>query len=373
MDGPLRVLHIVVNMNRGGAETLIMNLYRNINRDKVQFDFLTFKQGSFDAEIINMGGKVHRLPYITDVGHRQFIRQLKQFLIKNDAYKIVHSHMDKMSGIILKTAKQANIPIRIAHSHNTRSEGGLLKRAYKWYAGIHIVSSATHLYACSKTAARWLFRTKAKQANILKNGIETNRFAFTKHIREKVRHDLQIDQDTFVIGHVGRFSHQKNHLMLLEIFSLLHKKQPNTLLVLVGDGLLRKEIERKIRKLNLEKNVRMLGTRSDTNHLLQAFDLFIMPSFHEGLPVTLIEAQSTGLPCLISNTITSEVDLGFNLVKYLPLNRKDEWVQTAIDFLKIEQLSRKISHHVLYKKGYDISNTAEKTEKTYVTLGENVL
>lgn len=373
MDGPLRILHVVVNMNRGGAETLIMNLYRNINRVKVQFDFLTFKQGVFDAEIINMGGKVHRIPYMTDVGHIQFKRKLRHFFKENGEYKIVHAHMDKMSGMILKSAKQANIPIRIAHSHNTESEGRLFAKAYKWYVGTFVVPSATHLYACSNKAAKWLFRNKAKQAHILKNGIETDQFIFSRHTRERIRNELQIDKDSLVIGHVGRFSHQKNHIVLLELFSILHKKVPNLLLVLVGDGSLRKEIEKKIKQLNLEESVRMLGVRPDTSKLLQAFDLFMMPSLHEGLPVTLIEAQGAGLPCLISNKITHEVDLGLGLVEYLPLTHKNKWIKTAVDFLREEQQSRNVSHHALFKKGYDIRNTAEQTEETYLMLGAKVI
>lgn len=373
MDGPIRVLHVVVNMNRGGAETLIMNLYRNINRNKVQFDFLTFKPGAFDAEIINMGGRVHRIPYITDVGHIRFARNVRYFLQKKSEYKIVHAHMDKMSGIILRSAKKANVPTRIAHSHNTESEGGFFAKAYKWYAGTQIVSNATHLYACSNKAAKWLFKNKAKKAHILKNGIETDQFTFSTQAREMIRNELEIGKNTLVIGHVGRFSHQKNHLTLLEIFSTLHKKTPNVLLVLVGDGLLRKEIEKKIKQLNLEEKVKILGIRPDTSQLLQAFDLFMMPSLHEGLPVTLIEAQGAGLPCLISNKITREVDLGLGLVEYLPLTNKNEWIKTTMVFLREEQQSRKVSLHALSKKGYNIRNTAMRTEEAYLVLGEKAI
>lgn len=373
MDSPLRILHVVVNMNRGGAETLIMNLYRNINRDKVQFDFLTFKPGVFDAEIKNMGGRVHRIPYITDVNHRQFMQKLRGFLKENEQYKIIHAHMDKMSGIILKSAKEANIPIRIAHSHNTESEGGLLQKTYKWYAGTHITTSATHLYACSNKAATWLFGNKSRQAHILKNGIEADRFRYSTDTRKQIRNELQMNQDTLIIGHVGRFSSQKNHLLLLDLFSEIDKQVPNIALVLVGDGPLRKEIEKKIRELHLEEKVKLLGIRPDTNQLVQAFDLFMMPSLHEGLPVTLIEAQGAGLPCLISDKITSEVDMGLGLVQYVPLTDTDGWINQASDMLKSTEQSREISQTALFKNGYDIRNTAVRTEEAYLILGEEAI
>src|SRR5699024_3468974 len=261
-------------MNRGGAETLIMNLCRNINRTKIQFDFLTFKPGVFDEEIKDLGGTIHRIPYITDVGHISFNQQLKKFFQKYQQYKIIHSHMDKMSGFILKAAKQAEIPIRIAHSHNTESEGNFLAKAYKWYAGTHITKNATHLYGCSKKATHWLFGKKAKQAHILKNGIEADKFKFSAHTRDMVRKELQIDKNTFVLGHVGRFSPQKNHLFLLDVYAQIRKEIPHSTLVLVGDGLLQKEIEAKITELKLEEHVHLLGVRPDTHHLLQAFDLF---------------------------------------------------------------------------------------------------
>lgn len=372
MDSPLRILHVVVNMNRGGAETLIMNLYRNINRDKVQFDFLTFKPGVFDMEILEMGGKVHRIPYIADIGHIGFTRKLSRFFKENQDYKIIHSHMDKMSGFILKYAEQANIPVRIAHSHNTESEGNFLAKLYKWYGGSHILRSATHLYACSNKAAKWLFGNKSMKAYILKNGIETDKFKFSINTRKKVRSELQVEKDTMVIGHIGRFSHQKNHLFLLDLFSNIHKKIPNSKLVLVGDGPLRQEIEKKVKKLNLEDRVKLLGIRPDTHRVLQAFDLFLFPSLHEGLPVTLIEAQGAGLPCLISNQITREVDMGIGLVQYFPLTDKASWV-SAINNLELEKQPRDILQTALAQNGYNIKETAERMEQSYLAFKEKAI
>ncbi len=359
-------------MNRGGAETLIMNLYRNMDRSKVQFDFLTCKEGVFDKEIMQMGGNVHRIPYVTESGHRKYVRDLELFFKEHKEYKIVHSHLDKMSGFVLRSAKKANIPIRIAHSHNTMSEGGFLSRAYKWYAGNYVTSSATHLYACSQAAAKWLYKHHSEKATLLNNGIETDRFRFSANTRNIVRKELNIKQDTFVLGHVGRFAHQKNHDFLIDVFAGIHQKIPNSCLLLAGDGPLKQKIMGKVYQLKLEKKVYFLGVREDIHNLLQAFDMFVFPSLHEGLPVTLIEAQGAGLPCLISNEITQEVDMGLNLVQYLPLSDKYIWMKKMIDLGK-KQPRREVYQEALSKKGYDIRKTAELTQNSYLDLGSEAV
>lgn len=371
MGNPLRVLHVAVNMNRGGAETLLMNLYRNIDRTKVQFDFLTCKPGVFDEEIKKMGGIVHRIPYISDVGHFGYIKQLDEFF-KNNEYKVVHSHLDKISGIVLQSARKAGVPIRISHSHNTQSEGGVATKVYKWYAGKQILPNATNLFACSSKAAKWLFLGKSNNARLLKNGIEVNQFAFSSEKRMKVRKDFNIPDDVFVLGHVGRFCHQKNHSFLIDIFHKFNKVNEKSLLVLVGDGPLRRDMEKKCTKLGIKNRVLFLGERGDINHLLQAFDTFVFPSLHEGLPVSLIEAQGAGLPCVISDQISNEVDLGLNLVDYASINRIEEWLE-KIKINMTRKKERQLSDWLFSEKGYDIKVTAKELEKYYIQVeGEAV-
>ncbi|RDW20402.1 glycosyltransferase family 1 protein [Oceanobacillus chungangensis] len=372
MGGPVRVLHVVVNMNRGGAETLIMNLYRNMDLEKVQFDFLTCKEGVFDQEIINMGGKVHRISYVTEVGHSGYIRELKEFFKKHPEYTIVHSHMDKMSGLVLNAAAKADIPVRIAHSHNTSSEGGIASKVYKWYAGNHITSSATHLYACSEAAANWLFRNKSKMATILNNGIEADKFRFSKENRHAIRESLGIEKDALILGHVGRFAYQKNHSYLLNIFEGVKHRIPNAYLLLAGDGPLKEKVMAKSSELYLDKNVKFLGIREDIDALLQAFDMFIFPSIHEGLPVTLIEAQGAGLPCVISDNITKEVDLGMGLVHSISLQNKGLWINKISNLAKNLPL-RESNEDVLLQKGFDIRKTADITQTAYLSFGEKVI
>lgn len=368
MGGPIRVLHVVVNMNRGGAETLIMNLYRNMDRTKVQFDFLTCKEGVFDKEIQELGGRVYRIPYLTEVGHFGYVKELNQFFRNHSSYIIVHSHMDKMSGLVMRAAECAGIPVRIAHSHNTQSEGGILAKLYKNIVGRFIYSHASHFVACSNAAAQWLYGKKSNEAVVIKNGINYEQFLFSEEKRQKVRNEFNIPDDTTVIGHVGRFNYQKNHSFIIDVFAELNKSHSNSILVLVGDGTLRSKIEDKVRELHLQNKVLFLGVRPDIHLILQGFDLFIFPSLHEGLPVTLVEAQGSGLPCLVSKEITTEVDLGDDLVDFLAISHIDPWVKKIIQLIE-KQEQRQCDKSSFLQKGYDIKQTAERIQNLYLMWG----
>ncbi|WBW98948.1 glycosyltransferase family 1 protein [Oceanirhabdus sp. W0125-5] len=367
MDKPIRVLHVVVNMNRGGAETLIMNLYRNIDRTKVQFDFLVHKdvKGAFEDEIISLGGKIHRIPYITDVGHFGYKKALYKFFKNHSDYKIVHAHMDSMSGLVLQAAKKAEIPSRISHSHNTRNEGNSLARLYKSYISNRIIKNSNQLFACSDVAAKWLFKNHSNRAKVIKNGIDIEKFLFNGNIRDLKREELGISDDTLVLGHVARFNHQKNHTFLIDIFEEVHKRKSDSLLLLVGDGALRGSIEEKVRRLNLENSVKFLGVRDDVNELLQALDIFLLPSLHEGLPVTLIEAQAVGLNCVISDTITKEVDLGASLMEFISLSESNnKWAEKLLSL----NIINKDATNELRKNGYDIQETAIWLQRFYSNI-----
>jgi glycosyltransferase involved in cell wall biosynthesis len=354
-------------MNRGGAETLLMNLYRNIDRSKIQFDFLTCKEGVFDEEIKQLGGNVYRIPYITDVGHFKYRKNLEEFFTCHLDYKIVHSHLDKMSGLVMQAAKKARIPVRISHSHNTNSEGGMAAKLYKWYIGQLINPNATNYYACSQLAGEWLFKKRAAAASILKNGIDLDQFQYSSQTRREIREELHIPEKNIVFGHVARFAHQKNHEFLIEVFAEFCKSEKDSVLLLVGDGPLRQEVEKKVFDLKINNKVKFLGVRSDIPRILQALDLFIFPSLHEGLPVSLIEAQGAGLPCFISDQISKEVDMGMGLVEFLPLNNKRLWIETI---KKRESISNrgKLNLEPIIQKGYNIKITASKLEEFYLSV-----
>lgn len=365
MQYPIRVLHVVVNMNRGGAETLIMNLYRNIDRNLVQFDFLVHKnEGAFEKEITALGGKIYRIPYITDVGHIGYIKALNKFFIEHNEYKILHSHMDSMSGLVLQAANNAGIPIRISHSHNTQNEGNILGKIYKEFIKTKIISNSTNLLACSEAAADWLFGRKSDNALIIKNGVEGKRFQYSDELRRIKRSELGIADNNLVIGHVGRFYLQKNHAYLIEIFSELKKEYPNSLLLLIGDGPLKCDMEKKVEELKINDSVYFLGIRGDVEQLLQAMDVLVFPSHHEGLPLTIIEAQASGLKCVVSNAVPKAADIGANLITFIDLKADiNKWVREAS---KKYSRNESVSKH-LKKAGYDITYTAKETQNFYLS------
>lgn len=360
---PIRVLQVVVNMNRGGAETLIMNWYRHIDRSKVQFDFLTCKEGSFDKEIEALGGTIHRIPYVSEAGHFAYLRALDHFF-KAHHYSAIHVHMDKMSGFVLRAAKRAQVPIRIAHSHSTGSEGNLMVKSYKWTAGQLIVPNASHLFACSKKASDWLYGSASKRAIVLKNGIDSGRFRRSTDIRNRVRAELNLPSIGLCIGHVGRFSEPKNHRLLIDIFEKVMRINPDARLILVGDGPLRPEIEEKVQDLGLQTFVRFLGTRYDVQEVMQAFDVMVFPSKQEGVPVALIEAQSLGIPCVISDAISDEVDIGAGLITYENILRSPLiWAEQLL-------FNRDVKDHMLRyikDRGYDIEQSTAWLEWFYLT------
>lgn len=365
---PIRILHCVVNMNRGGVETLLMNLYRNIDREKIQFDFLTSNEGVFDEEIKSMGGKIYRIPYLTKTGISKYTKALRQFFSQHREFQIVHAHMDKVSGIVLREAKREGIAIRIAHSHSTRSEGAILKRIIKGYCGLYIDSKANRYFACGNNAANFLF-SKKKHVGIINNGIEVSNFKFSNSIRHKMRNELGIE-DKFVIGHVGRFSEPKNHQFLIDIFVEIYKLNPNARLLLIGTGGLEESIRNKVDKLGIANAVYFLGSRGDVNQVLQAFDIMVFPSLYEGLPVTLIEAQASGLKCVISDNITTEVDMTGN-IEYISLDKEaDYWAKMILKYNY--EYERESEYKKIIEKKYDIKQISKWLEGWYINEYKNI-
>lgn len=331
----IRVLQCVNDMHRAGLETMLMNYYRHIDRDKIQFDFLTHRpyRSDYDDEIESLGGKIYYAPRLYPQNYPKYFKWMKSFFDEHKEYKIVHSHIDAMSYLPLKAAKKANIPIRIAHSHNTSIDRDF-KYLLKQYYRFKITTVANYYCACGKEAGQFLF--PQQHIKYIPNAIEINNFLYDEQEREKKRKELDVS-NKIVLGHVGRLSYQKNHMFLLDIFKKVSQIHEDAILLLVGTGEKEQEIKNKIHDLCLDSKVLLLGKREDVNDIYQAMDIFVMPSLFEGVPVTGIEAQFAGLPCVFSDRVPQEVDFTGNC-NFVGLDRDiNVWVEIILQAVSIKK------------------------------------
>lgn len=361
---PIRVLHVVTYMGRGGLETMLMNYYRNIDRSKVQFDFLVHRsfEADYDKEIEALGGKIYYLPNLNPFS-RTYLKRLDLFFKQHKEYKIVHSHLDCMAGIPLKYAKLNGVPVRIAHAHNsnqTKDKKYLLKLYFKR----NIPKYATVLFACSEEAGQWMFG--GAEFKVLYNAIDARQYVYNESIRNDIRKRLNIEVDTIVIGHVGRFSPQKNHDFLIDVFVKLKKSKPNSKLILVGIGELQDRIKDKVNSVGLTEDVIFAGLRKDVPEILQAMDVFVFPSLFEGLGMANIEAQAAGLPCIISERVPVECVKTNGLVKQIRLNESAE--QWALQIIESTHLKRRNTFDEIKASGFDVQVNAKKLESFYLGL-----
>lgn len=362
-DIPIRVAHIMGKMMSGGVESVVMNYYRHINREKVQFDFIIDEDSTIVPyeEIENLGGKIYKIPpYQKPVSyHKALIR-----LFHENHYCIVHSHINTLSIFPLFAAKRAGIPVRIAHSHSTAGKGETARNILKYTFRPFSKVFPTHYCACSEYAGRWLFGDKmydSGKVTLIRNAIETSKFIFDPQIRQTVRDELNIT-DKFVIIHVGRFMKQKNHSFLIEIFEKVHRQKPDSLLLLVGEGELEQEIRDKVHRLRLDNSVMFLGVRNDVHRLLQAADVFLLPSLYEGLPVVGVEAQASGLRMIASDTVTMEAKIIQSFV-FMSLNQPSTaWAEKILVY---QDDKRGTSTKQIVSAGFEIGVAAEKLQDFY--------
>ena len=363
---PIRVLHVVSNMDRCGMQSMIMNYYRHIDRQRIQFDFLChYGEGDYEDEITSLGGKIFRIANPDLLHPWRYSRNLRRFYHSHPEYRVVHSHLDKRSGIILKEARACGIPIRIAHSHSTRNPPGIMKNLYKNYASLFIKQAANRKIACCKESGCWLFGKHDVQTNrvtMLPNAIEPERYAYDHTTRMRMRKMMGIPKETFVIVHVGSFTYPKNHRFIIELAQALTKRTRNMLFILIGDGPLRNEIEALVAEKDLSSSFRLTGTRSDIADILQASDLFVLPSRYEGFPLTMVEAQAAGLPCIVSDRITPKADLT-GLVEYLSI---DHGVAPWVDRISsVIPSPRKSGSEQIVAAGFSIAQAAKVLEEIY--------
>ncbi len=371
MSDPIRVLQVIGRMDQGGAEMMIMNLYRNIDRQKIQFDFVENENNGafFDEEIKSLGGNIYHCPRFTGKNLFTYKKWWKDFFNAHHEYKIVHGHIGSTAAFYLKEAKKHGI-VTIAHSHNT--DGKNRKQALYNILSYPTRYIADYLFMCSKQAGIDRYGQKAasdpNRAFFFPNSIDTEIFRFNEDIRKKKRKELRIKDDEFLVGHVGRFAEQKNHSFLLDIFHEITRINPNAKLLLVGEGDLRSSIEGKISSLGLKDKVILTGTRPDVNELMMAMDTLVFPSKYEGLPVSLVEAQCTGLPCVISDNVPGDAILVIDLISILSLN--DDASKWANIVLEYRNNNRIIYADKVKEAGFDIKKSAKWLEEFYLEKAE---
>lgn len=364
----IRVLQVVNNMHRAGLETMLMNYYRHMDKEKIQFDFLTHRpeRDDYDDEIESMGGKVYYAPRLYPQNYSAYFKYMDNFFKEHPEYKIMHSHIDAMSYLPLKAAKKSGVPVRIAHSHNTSIDKDF-KLPLKLYYKSRIMSVSNYYCACGEEAGKFLF--PGKEYTVIPNAIETDKFRYDETVRDRKRKELGVN-DEMVFGHVGRISYQKNHKFLVEIFNEILKKNSNSLLLLIGVGEKEEEVRKQIEELGISNKVRFLGNRSDVYELYQAMDAFMLPSFFEGIPVVGIEAQYAGLPCFFSDKVPDEVEFSGRCF-FMSLSKSPvQWADEILDMMS--KFNRNANDEKLKSSLYDINNAYEILAEYYYRLNNRI-
>lgn len=364
----IKVLHLPVMNQSGGITSYVLSRFHHINLKKFQIDLLTFGGVlDFQQDVEAMGGRVHYISSRVEEDKEKFSKEMR-LLLEKEQYHSIHIHTSYWKGFSLEElALQENIPQIIVHSHSTeidiidpikRKEAQktheILKE--KFHTGL-----ATHFCACSHKAADWLFSTQIpkEKIQILNNAIDTEKFQFSQEAREIYRKDLNLN-GKFVLGHIGRFVYQKNHHFLLEVFHKVSEKIPESLLLLVGVGVLEEEIKSLVHEKGLDEKVIFLGAREDVPAILSAMDLFLLPSRFEGFPISLVEAYCSGLPSVVSQQITDEVS---DIATLLPLE-ETLWVE-KIQALYNNPAKRRSHHEILEEKGFSLEKEIKVLEKLY--------
>lgn len=342
-----------------GVTNVIMNYYRNITSEKIQFDFVVINEldTKTKEEIINRGGTVHYLP-MRNNNPVQYIKELTK-ICKAGNYDIIHSHGNSRTlAFEMYSAKKGNVKIRIAHSHATNCKHKIIN----WILSPIFFGTYTHGFACSEPAGIWLFGKK--KYNVVNNAFDIEKFKFNNEVRIKYREDLNIE-GSIVIGHVGGFNDSKNHHHLIDVFNEYQLINPCSVLLLIGEGKNKNEMINNVSRLGLSNKVLFLGARDDVEMILNAFDVFVFPSKYEGLGIVLLEAQANGLPVFASNAVPEKAKVLVNF-QFISLNEGPrKWAESIENNEKIRYIE---GYKVIRDSGYDISLEAKKLETMYYEL-----
>ncbi len=365
----IRVLQVIAGMNAGGMETMIMNYYRNLDRSKIQFDFLISEKEKcfYEDEINNLGGKIYRVTSRrTDIIKNR--KELKQFF-KEHKYKIAEFHQGITYYYPLKMAKKYGVSKRIIHNHGIdRKFLKKLKIYNEIFAKRRISNLATNYFSCANEVNNQLFSNKIIKENnieIIPNAIDIEKFEYNIKNRKEIREELKIDENTKIYGHIGTFTYPKNHNFLIDIYEKIHKVETNSKLILIGEGALKEEIKNKVKEKKLQENVIFLEIRQDVYKVLSAMDYFIFPSIFEGVPLTLIEVQANGIPIAMSDSISKEATISNNCFR-LPLNDKEKWIKKIVNSKEEATEQRIKRNEEIRQTKFNIKLQAKNLEKIYL-------
>lgn len=366
----IRILHVIGRMGSGGAETMIMNLYRKIDRSQIQFDFVvhTDKKAFYDDEIHALGGKIYSTKRYNIINYFSYKKFWDDFFEQHPEYQIVHGHINSSAAVYLSSAKRHG-KIAVAHSHATKNTKRNL-RAYAFDISAYPIRLiADYFWGCSLQAGLDRFGKKvvcSDRFRVLNNGIETEKYTYSPQIREIIRSQYKISNNTYVVGHVGRFTYAKNHDFLIDIFEKMHQTMTDSKLMLIGTGELKNTIREKVQRLHLEADVIFVGQVKNVYDYLQAMDVFVFPSVFEGLGIALIEAQAAGLPCVVSENIQEEAKLPCDLVH--TLNIDDGAMHWAEQIQELQGTERKDTSQAVKGAGFDIEESANELQEFYQEL-----
>lgn len=378
MPTPIRILHVLGGTGLGGAESRIMDLYRQMDREEIQFDFLVHsgaikhagddtsvrKPQFYDEEITKMGGQIYVLPKFKVYNYFTYRKAVRAFFAKHPDFKVVQGHMTSTASIYLPIAKRAGIPVTVAHSRSAGTGRGLKAIATKVLRR-NLYRRADYCFACSELAGIDAFGKEwvnAGNVRIIHNAIDAEKFIYQPPIRNEIRKRLNIENQ-FVVGHVGRFDLPKNHPYLIEVFAALCSLRKDAVLLLLGDGPEKKKIEQKCERLGIKGRVLFMGNQKQPEEYYQAFDFFLLPSFYEGLPGVLIEAQAAGLRCLVSDTVTTEAQAA-DLVTYLSIEEPAEvWAKKIVAQMDYK---RRNTYEEIVESGFDVKGQAAAYRKFYL-------
>ena len=365
---PIKILHVVGAMNRAGTETMLMNIYRNIDREKIQFDFISYsgQEADYDQEIKTLGGKVIRLSKTASV------KALYEVMTKYGPYEAVHAHTLFHSGIANMAARLAGVKIRIAHAHTTSDiDDSIVRKMYIGLMRFLIRKFSTKLLACSNGAGSYLFGRKGiAKANY---SYFPNAIDYRKYLNPSLTDVKKFSAEeglgnSIVIGHIGRFIKAKNHIFLLEIIKCLIKKDPAIKLLLVGDGDLRLQMEEKAKREGIYENIKFAGLKKDIVSAMHSMDVFVFPSHYEGLGLVLLEAQASGIPCVVSEAIQPEADVGIGLVTKLPLaDGAEVWANQLLESVSLKEKNSNKIITAFEQSGYSLNDGISALMTIYQT------